>query len=183
MHRDLLLSLLHVYEPADAIEHEMWARTYSFVMNHERCFERSLLAGHVTGSAWVVADDCHDVLLLHHRKLNKWFQPGGHCDGQSDVAAVARREVLEETGASLRSEPNDTLLPIFDIDIHSIPARGSEPEHLHYDIRFLFRADRQAPLQPNSESRAVRWMALAEVPTYNASESILRMVRKTIAMW
>jgi 8-oxo-dGTP pyrophosphatase MutT (NUDIX family) len=180
MHRKPLLDLLAGYSPTDQAEHEMWEQTLTFVNAHTHCFERSLLIGHVTGSAWVVSEDYQEVLLMHHRKLDKWFQPGGHCDGQPDVASVAMREALEETGVSLLSLPDP--LPIFDIDIHPIPARAHEPEHLHYDIRFLLLADRTAPLQPNSESKEVRWVALDSVAGYNASESILRMARKTTAL-
>ena len=180
MHRKPLLNLLASYTPTDSLEQEMWEQTLAFVNTHTHCFERSLLVGHVTGSAWVVSENYQEVLLMHHRKLDRWFQPGGHCDGKPDVASVAMREALEETGVSLLSLPDP--LPIFDIDIHPIPARAHEPEHLHYDIRFLLLADRTVPLQPNSESKEVRWVALDSVAGYNASESILRMARKTTVL-
>jgi 8-oxo-dGTP pyrophosphatase MutT (NUDIX family) len=160
MHRGLLLSLLGNYESFDKQEQSMVEATMAFIEANSDCFERTLMEGHVTGSAWIVSLDQSQVLLLHHSKLNRWLQPGGHCDGEPDVHAVALREVLEETGLA------------------TIPARGAEPAHLHYDIRFLFEANPADPILRNEESNAVRWIALSEVAQYTNEESVLRMVRK-----
>lgn len=175
MHRELLLSLLANHEPFDTHEEAMTKATKAFVSANSNCFERTLLIGHVTGSAWIVSPDKSKVLLLHHAKLDRWLQPGGHCDGDADVHAVALREVLEETRVKKITSENDS---IFDVDIHTIPARGSEPEHLHYDIRFLFEANPDDAIQRNEESKAVKWIALNDVEQYTNEESVLRMVRK-----
>ena len=159
VHRRALLELLAAHRPVDARELEALQATTGFVAANRDCFERSLLAGHVTGSAWVVSDDGGCVVLLHHGKLGRWLQPGGHADGDSDVARVASREAREET--SLRSLRIDGR-GIFDVDVHEIPARGSEPAHLHYDVRFLFRADRAESPVPSAESYAGRWLRLEE---------------------
>lgn len=175
MHRELLLSLLSNYEPFDTHEQTMTEATKVFVSANSDCFERTLLEGHVTASAWIVSPDRSRVLLLHHAKLDRWLQPGGHCDGDADVHAVALREVLEETGVSKITSKDDS---IFDVDIHTIPTRRTEPEHLHYDIRFLFEANPDDAIQRNEESKAVRWIALNEIEQYTNEESVLRMVRK-----
>lgn len=100
-------------------------------LREPQAFLRSNLAGHFTGSAWLVSGDGQRALLMHHRKLNRWLQPGGHADGDTDLARVALREAEEESGLSeLVVEPD-----IFDLDRHRIPARGEEPEHWHYDAR------------------------------------------------
>jgi len=118
------------------------------------------------------------ALLTHHRKLNKWLQLGGHADGDSDILRVALREAREESGlATIR--PVSTA--IYDIDIHVIPARGSEPEHLHYDVRFLLEADRAAPLLASRESRSLAWTPLTRIAELNPEESMARMVAKTPA--
>jgi len=86
---------------------------------HDRCFHRDCWAGHITGSAWLVDAEGNDVLLTHHRKLDLWVQLGGHSGGDPDTPAVAHREAEEESGLDV--EP---LSPqIFDLDIHTIPAR------------------------------------------------------------
>lgn len=181
MHRQPLLQQLATHQPADATERDMLAQTIAFVVANPDCFHRTLLPGHVTGSAWIVANDTlpganRQVVLLHHRKLDRWFQPGGHADGDPNIAAVARREAEEETGLTRLTLVSPA---IFDVDVHPIPARDHEPAHRHYDIRFLFAADPAEPFVETAETNAVQWIRLADVPTFNDSESIVRLVRKT----
>lgn len=131
--------------------------------------------GHVTGSAWIVNGDASRAVLVHHAKLNRWLQPGGHCDDESDVLRVALREAEEETGL--------VVIPIhsgiFDIDVHSIPEYWNTPQHWHYDVRFLLRAVDAFVPRLSSESRDVRWVSIEEIAALNDSDSIARMVAKT----
>ncbi|MES2704647.1 MAG: NUDIX hydrolase [Bacteroidota bacterium] len=172
-----LLGLLAHYMAADSNEARMAEETIRFIHLHPAdCFSRSLLTGHITGSAWIVNAAGTHTALIHHRKLDKWFQPGGHCDGDPDVLAVAKKEAIEETGLPVTPRSAE----IFDVDIHTIPARAGVPEHLHYDIRFLFVADEAVThVLHNREVKEVKWIALEDVSRYNASDSIMRMVLKT----
>lgn len=186
MHRQPLLQLLRQHQPADANEQAMTQATGAFVEANPDAFERSLLIGHVTGSAWIVSPDRHQTLLIHHRKLDRWLQPGGHADGDPAVAAVALREAQEETGlSSLRlvfpdgdSSQQLSSPPIFDVDVHLIPAWKDVPEHLHYDIRFLVEADPNEPLGVSGEIKNIRWFTLKEATDYADSESIFRLIRR-----
>jgi 8-oxo-dGTP pyrophosphatase MutT (NUDIX family) len=154
----------------------MTAATLALVETEPRCAERGLRMGHLTGSAWVVDAARERVLLTHHRKLGKWLQLGGHADGDLDLAAVALREAREESGlSSLRLVTGE----IFDVDRHEIPARGDEPAHWHYDVRFLFTADPTETWVVTPESRALAWVELERVRDHNPEESMARMVRKT----
>ncbi len=153
----------------------MRARLAAFVWAHENCFDRSLLVGHVTGSAWIVDLDRTHVLLTHHRKLDKWLQLGGHADGDSDVLRVALREAREESGLTSVRPVRES---IFDVDIHLIPARKTEPEHFHYDVRYALEADRGEALRMSDESHDLRWVRVDEVAVLTQEESVLRMVRK-----
>lgn len=175
MKREWLLTRLDRHQPLDTNELEMCANTREFVRAYSDCFERTLVIGHVTGSAWVVSPDRSQVLLMHHRKLDKWFQPGGHCDGDPNVLNVAMKEATEETGVRYITPVDDR---IFDVDIHLIPANAREAAHYHYDIRFLLEADPEEVIERNAESKEVKWVPLDQVADYNNSESILRMVRK-----
>lgn len=177
MSRSSLLDDLARHRPLDEHEAKMLARISAFVAGHSDCFERSLLVGHVTGSAWVLDREHEHALLTHHAKLDKWLQPGGHCDGDPDVLRVATREVEEEAGLV-------GMLPlkhgaIFDVDAHDIPQRKHEPAHVHYDIRYAFEASRAAPLRISAESKDLRWVSLDRIAELNTDESVLRMVRKT----
>ncbi|MVM37493.1 NUDIX domain-containing protein [Spirosoma sp. HMF3257] len=175
MHRQPLLQLLHQHRPADSNEQTMTQATIAFVDQYPDCFERSLLVGHVTGSAWIVSPDRTQTLLIHHRKLDRWLQPGGHADGDPDVAAVALREAQEETGLTSLKLVSPA---IFDVDVHSIPARNGVPEHLHYDIRFLLEADPEEPFGYSDEIKDIQWFLLNHVEKFTDSESIFRLIRK-----
>jgi 8-oxo-dGTP pyrophosphatase MutT (NUDIX family) len=136
MHRQELLNLLQRHRTRFMEEAGYIRRAIDFVEQHEDIFYRELWPAHVTGSAWVVSPDRESVLMLHHRKLDQWFQPGGHADGDNDVLRVALRETSEETGL----DPAHIRLideAVFDVDIHTIHASEEAPRHEHIDIRFL----------------------------------------------
>jgi 8-oxo-dGTP pyrophosphatase MutT (NUDIX family) len=175
MHRNPLLQLLENHQPSTAEETQFKQQIIEFVKQNSDCFERTLLIGHVTGSAWIVDKSRQFTLLTHHRKLNKWFQTGGHCDGDSNVLNVALKEAKEETGLI---EIQVISSDIFDIDIHEIPERKGVPSHLHYDVRFLLEADMTERLIISSESSDLAWIARSKVSELNNSESIMRMALK-----
>ena len=175
MHRNLLLQLLENYQPFNQEETHFKQEMIEFVNQNPDCFERSLLTGHITGSAWIVDKSRQYTLLTHHRKLDKWFQTGGHCDGDSDVLNVAMKEAMEETGLT---DIQAISSNIFDIDIHEIPERKGVPTHLHYDVRFLLEADMNEPLIISSESSDLAWIELSKVSQLNDSQSIMRMICK-----
>lgn len=178
--RDEILRLLRAHastlQKGDAHEAAMTAATMVFVETHLDCAERTQIVGHLTGSSWIVNTSRTRVLLTHHRKLGKWLQLGGHADGDLDLARVAFREAQEESGLKRIRLVSPAL---FDVDRHRIPARSNEPEHWHYDLRFLFEADPDEPLVTSSESKALAWVELARIHELTTEDSIARMVRKT----
>ena len=180
MTRQSLLEQLDRYVASDSHEESMRQRLRDFVASEEQCFERSLLSGHITGSAFVLDLERTHTLLHHHRRLDKWLQLGGHADGEADVLNVAMREAREESGLT---EVRPVTPEIFDIDIHAIPARGAVPEHFHYDVRYLLEADRTHVLGITPESKAVAWVPLGGVAELTREESMLRMVRKALEMF
>lgn len=128
--------------------------------------------GHVTGSAWVISPEGKRALLMHHKKLDKWLQPGGHSDGDPDTFGVALREALEETGI-----PNivPAAFELFDIDIHQIPPHKDEPAHEHFDARFLLRAASDKYKLNEDEGNALRWVAFDEIKSLKTDDSVLRL--------
>lgn len=181
MHRQQLLDLLKQHKTRFMDEAAFVSRAIRFIEENEDCFYRELWPLHVTGSTWVVNARRDRVLLLHHRKLNQWFQPGGHADGDADILRVAHKELVEETGL----EENSTKLvdlDVFDVDIHTIEATQRDPRHEHIDIRFLIEVDDTLPVPGNDESHDVIWVALREASSYNRNRSTYRMVEKTRQM-
>lgn len=178
MHRVDLLAYLNKHKTRFMEEAAYTARAIAFVEQNANCFYRELWPMHVTGSAWVVSPARDRVLMLHHLKLNQWFQPGGHADGNHDILGVALKELTEETGleqSHLRLLSED----VFDVDIHGIPAMHGDPAHEHIDIRFLVEIDDTVHIPGNDESFEVRWVTLDEVSQFNNNLSTRRMVQKT----
>ena len=168
---------VHALQSLDPGEAAMVADGREFIAAHPDCLERTCVAGHLTGSAWIVSADRRLTLLTHHRKLDRWLQLGGHADGETDLLGVARREAWEESGLDCLRPLSSAL---FDFDRHWIPARGGDPGHWHYDFRFLFTADPAVPLAISSESKELAWVPLAQVAALNPAESMARMVRKMV---
>jgi 8-oxo-dGTP pyrophosphatase MutT (NUDIX family) len=179
VHRKPLLDLLARYRAGHPEEAACVERVRALVEGHPDCFERTCLPGHVTASAWVLSPGRERFLLVHHRKLGRWLQPGGHADGETDVAAVALREAREETGLERLAfwpDPGEPL-PI-DLDVHRIPARDAEPEHEHHDVRFLLVAEGSKRARASAESLGVCWLAMDALERLDLDESLLRMGRK-----
>ena len=157
-----LLESLRQHRPEDAAERASLGEIVAFVEGaggHDP-FDRLLPGAHLTGSAFVLSADGTKVLLLHHAKLGRWLQPGGHAEpGEARGEDVALREAMEETGIpSLHLHP--AAPRPFDVDVHVIPERRGEPAHKHLDLRYLVRAPESARLSPGEgESRQVGWFA------------------------
>ncbi len=133
---------------------------------------RTLLVGHLTASAIVLDPRRQRVLLTLHGKLGRWLQLGGHCDGDANLPGVALREATEESGiGDLAIDP----VPI-DLDIHPIPARPGEPEHLHLDTRFLVLAGDGARERRGEESRDLRWFTSPEARLLESDDSVGRLL-------
>jgi 8-oxo-dGTP pyrophosphatase MutT (NUDIX family) len=122
-------------------------------------FSRKSLEGHVTASGFLVNNDKSKFLLMHHRKLKKWVQPGGHCDGDADVLAIAIKETKEESGI-VSIKP--ISCQIYDIEVYWFPANLNEKGHYHYDITFLLGTVDNDLLIKNIEANALRWFAFED---------------------
>jgi len=160
-----LLSAYLARFPAESARLAPFAQLLT-VTTPQSIFLRSTSPGHITASAFVLNAD--RLLLLHHLKLNRWLQPGGHVEHtDASLPAAAVREVFEETGIR---QADLTLIPVaanpqvpLDIDIHPIPAnlRKGEPAHFHHDFRYLFlhTGDPAITIDAN-ESHNFRWQPL-----------------------
>jgi 8-oxo-dGTP pyrophosphatase MutT (NUDIX family) len=170
-----VLGLLKGFAPADDRDRTVLDLFRSFAAEYPDCCERTLAIGHFTGSAWLVSSDGERVLLTHHRKLDRWLQLGGHADGDGDLANVALREAEEESGLTDLA----IVAEIFDLDRHAIPARGSEPEHWHYDVRYVVRALGSEAFAVGEESHDLAWRSISELSgDSTVDESVRRMATK-----
>jgi len=178
-----LADALRRHAPADEPEAHDRDRILAFVLRHERPFDRAIAEGHLTGSAITVSADGTCVLLLHHRKLDRWLQPGGHGDPEETTGEeVALREAHEESGIrGLGLHP--TAPRPLDVDVHDIPARGSEPAHEHLDLRYLVVAPPDAVVSPDlAELREIRWVPWDEVDALSPDHGLRRALAKARAI-
>jgi 8-oxo-dGTP pyrophosphatase MutT (NUDIX family) len=147
---------------------------FSALLSDPDPFVRTRLEGHFTGSAWLVSADGQRTLLTHHRKLDRWLQPGGHADGDADLAQVALKEALEESGVTgLRVDGE----AIFDLDRHWIPERRDVPGHWHFDVRYVVHAVDSEDYVVGEESHDLAWRPVSEV-AQEPDASLRRMARK-----
>jgi 8-oxo-dGTP pyrophosphatase MutT (NUDIX family) len=210
MHRQPLLNALKTYRKLWLDRPEIAHQSYdageeksiiskfeTFIHSTPQCFDRSHLAGHITGSALVVSEDFREVLLTLHAKLGMWLQLGGHADGHHLVHEVARTEVQEESG--LRdfwfqawnkrhggASKNASILcpeyPVpFDLDAHWIPPNKKDEGHWHYDVRYVIVASRNQPIAITAESHDLRWFNLDAARKITSERSMHRQFDKIAA--
>ena len=184
---DLALAreILGTYEPYDDAQAAIRDRIVAWIDAHpEDAHRRTCLAGHLTASAILLDTNRERVLLTLHRKLGKWLQLGGHCDGDANLAGVAWRENLEESGITPAAI---SALPI-DVDIHAIPARPAkgdrpaEPEHDHLDTRYLLVAPPGAREVMSDESLDLRWFTRTEARALELDDSVQRLLDIAFAL-
>jgi len=147
-----------------------------------RLIDRANAVGHLTASAFIVDRDQRNLLLIHHKALDRWLQPGGHLEPGETPLDGALREAQEEVGIDPLELAlvNADGLPL-DIDSHRIPAneRKREGGHFHHDLRYLFRysGNRELKYCPE-ELTDFRWTPLAEVAESGEFALVVAKIRE-----
>ena len=150
--------------------------------NDQKNLTRDSIA-HFTASAFVVNENHDKVLAIFHNIYQSWGWMGGHADGDSDLIAVAQKEVSEESGvASLK------LLQSTPISIESIPVLGHTHRkhgyvsaHIHLNVTLLFEADDADKVSINpDENSGVDWIRLNELVDRSSEESMKTIYKKII---
>jgi 8-oxo-dGTP pyrophosphatase MutT (NUDIX family) len=153
----------------------------------EGLYDRKNFDGHITTSAFIVDLPTGEMLLLRHKSLNRWLQPGGHTEGDISLQASALREAVEETGIpehqlTLRSVHPNQDIP-FDIDSHYIPAnpRKDEDGHYHHDIRYVFDYTGNRNNSFNTdEATGMQWVTFEALKTDETFSSVVGKIAATI---
>lgn len=135
--------------------------------------DRTTAPGHLTGSALVIDATGTRMVVLLHTKLRRWLQPGGHADGDHELAGVALKEATEETGI----EGLRVLVPAVDLDVHEVDHGDALGAHLHLDLRFVVVAPPTAVIRGNHESLDLRWVTMSELEEIADEEGLVRLAR------
>jgi RimJ/RimL family protein N-acetyltransferase/8-oxo-dGTP pyrophosphatase MutT (NUDIX family) len=181
--RTELLALLHAHVAADEKERADLAVMRERARTAGDPFSREEPGAHFTGSAVVMSADGARVCLVHHGKLHRWLQPGGHAEPSDlgSMALTALREAHEETG--MRVRPHPRAWGPLDVDAHTLPARKADAEHLHLDVRYAVVADEPETLRHDpAESHGAKWLSLDDALALADEAPLRRMLEKARAL-
>lgn len=173
--------IIESYVPVDIVSTHYKARFLSLITDHpdqfaDRYNYNAGVHGHITSQAFVYHPGRNAIALMHHKKLDIWVGMGGHAEpGDPDFIATARREATEEAGFQNLRLIQDTP---FDLDIHGFPAKKDQPDHLHYDVRWLFETEDDTLVLNPDEGTAIEWVAIADLrpkmPMWLANSRLVR---------
>lgn len=180
-----LLDMLDTYGstfPGDK-QHSEPFRDYLLRNKEEEIYHRKNFDGHITTSAFIIDPRTNEMMLLHHRSLNRWLQPGGHTEGDVTLVASALREAVEETGIResellLLAVSENSDVP-FDVDSHYIPPnpKKNEDGHTHHDLRYLFEYTSDRVHEYNrEEALGQRWITFDALLTDDTFGAVVRKV-------
>ena len=129
-------------------------------------FTRDNKVGHFTASGWVVSPDRSAVLMVYHNIYGSWSWMGGHADGETDLRAVAEREIREESGIRELKLRDDGIFSVEVLTVDGHEKKGQYvSSHLHYNVTYLFEADtRQATALKPDENSGVQWIPVEDLP-------------------
>jgi 8-oxo-dGTP pyrophosphatase MutT (NUDIX family) len=159
LHADALGSLRD-WRPAEPRQETLRRAFVDLLDRRADALDRMCAPAHITASALVIDGSADRVLLVLHRKIRRWIQPGGHVEAaDATLAGAALREATEESGiAGLTIEPG-----ILHLDRHPAPCRPGIVDE-HFDVRYLVRAPAGAPPALSAESLDVRWFTRDTLP-------------------
>ena len=161
-----LKHIIAAFEPCCEQERADKETILGYIDGGEELLTRENKLMHFTSSCWVMNPERTKALMVHHNIYNAWSWMGGHADGDTDLLAVAEREIREESGIhDLRLlTPGIFSAEILTVDGHE--KRGKYvSSHLHYNVTYLFEADTQqeTALKPD-ENSGVEWIEIEQLP-------------------
>lgn len=142
---------------------------------------------HATSTVFLVTnEEPRRVLLVHHKKFDKWMPPGGHQEKMENPYDAAIRETKEETGIDIvdylpkpmqLSEGALSLpVPAYLLE-ERIDAKGDQPEHYHIDATYVVTVPHQEVTHQELESHAIGWFTQVEVEALPIFEDVALMIK------
>ena len=173
----LLLADVERHRPADVMEAGYQSEFRALLAMPGDAFGRAQFTpGHITASLFILDQSAGAVLLHHHRRLGRWLQMGGHVEEGETAAEAALREGREESGLQDLRLLGDAIL---DLDVHTIPAGRGEPDHVHFDVRYLAHTLDPAKITMDlNESNQLAWIPLDDAESLMSEAASSRVIRK-----
>ena len=164
MNRQELMETIKAYQPFNEQEKMDKVLILNWIETQENAFSRDNTVAHMTASAWVVNKDRSKVLMVYHNIYNSWSWLGGHADGETDLLAVAIREVKEEAGISNVRPVSEEIFSLESLTVDGHVKRGSYvSSHLHLNVTYLLEADAEEHVSvKEDENSGVAWFTLEE---------------------
>ena len=154
-----LVKDIEKYKPINEQEENDKKVILDFMQKKPDCLTRENQIAHLTTSIWTVNKDRTKTLMVYHKIYDSWSWIGGHADGEEDLAAVALRELKEETGVE-----NATLISkdIFSLEVLTVDGHEKKGKyvsgHLHLNVTYVAEADENQLLRINEEeNKGVKW--------------------------
>ena len=159
-----LLEELEAYRPWNDQEERDRAELLRRLRSGEALYTRDNAAGHLTASAWVVSPDRTQVLMAYHNLYDSWSWLGGHADGETDLLAVAIREVKEEAGIRHVQPVSKEIFSLESLTVDGHVKRGCYvSSHLHLNVTYLLEADSEEAVAIKAdENSGVAWFTPKE---------------------
>ena len=164
MNRQELMETIKAYQPFNEQEEMDNALILNWIETQENAFSRDNTVAHMTASAWVVNKDRSKVLMVYHNIYHSWSWMGGHADGETDLLAVAIREVKEEAGISSVRPVSEEIFSLESLTVDGHVKRGSYvSSHLHLNVTYLLEADSEEHVSvKEDENSGVAWFSPEE---------------------
>ena len=183
MNRQELLNQIEHYTPFNEQEETDKQLILNWIRNNTNAFSRENTVAHMTASAWVVNQDKSKILMVYHNIYNSWSWLGGHADGETDLLAVALREVKEEAGISHVCPVSEEIFSLESLTVDGHVKKGKYvSSHLHLNVTYLLEADSEEAVSIKAdENSGVKWAKLDEAVALSSEPWIReRIYRKLI---
>ena len=164
MDRQELMESIRTYQPFNEQEEMDKSLILNWIETQDDAFSRDNTVAHMTASAWVVNKDRSRVLMVYHNIYDSWSWLGGHADGETDLLAVAIREVKEEAGISGVRPVSEKIFSLESLTVDGHVKRGKYvSSHLHLNVTYLLEADSEEQVfVKEDENSGVSWFTPEE---------------------
>ena len=152
------------YEPFDEQESRDRKQILDYMRRYSNIYERTNEIAHMTSSAWIINPSATHVLMVYHNIYNSWSWLGGHADGETDLLAVALREVKEEAGISHVCPVSEEIFSLESLTVDGHVKKGKYvSSHLHLNVTYLLEADFEEAVSIKAdENSGVAWFSPEE---------------------